>query len=75
MSGVAAAAARRGVPAVCIAGVSGLDEEGIRRIGLRKLYTLASEAPDPGYSMSHAEELTELLSARAVEEFLSDREV
>ena len=47
----------------------------IRRIGLRKLYTLASEAPDPGYSMSHAEELTELLAARAVEEFLSDREV
>ena len=75
VSGVAAAAARRGVPAVCIAGVSGLDEEGIRRIGLRKLYTLASEAPDPGYSMSHAEELTELLAARAVEEFLSDREV
>lgn len=75
VSGVAAAAARRGVPAVCIAGVSGLDEDGIRRIGLRKLYTLASEAPDPGYSMSHAEELTELLAARAVEEFLSDREV
>ncbi len=62
ISGVAAAAAARGIPTVALVGCIGGDRDAIMAMGLDGLYATADIAPSAAYSMAHADELLEKLA-------------
>ncbi|MFJ6214156.1 glycerate kinase [Streptomyces sp. NPDC092296] len=62
--GVAAAAARRGVPAVAVCGRLGLTAAQLERAGFRRAYALTALQPDPDRCLTEAGPLLERIGAR-----------
>jgi glycerate kinase len=68
--GVARAAARAGVPVVAVAGRSLLDDDDLRRSGIRAAYPLSALEADERRSMTDAAGLLERVGARIAREWL-----
>lgn len=69
--GVAAAAARRDVPVVAVAGRCRLDDDELTTAGIRRAYALSSIEADPAVSMRDAARLLEQLAGRIGAEWLT----
>jgi glycerate kinase len=69
--GVAAAAARRDVPVVAVAGRCRLDDEELTAAGIRRAYALSSLEADVAVSMRDAARLLEQLAGRIGAEWLT----
>lgn len=72
-AGVAAAAARAGVPVVAVAGVSTLDAAQTSAAGIAAVYTLAALEPDLGRCLVNAGALLEQVGTRIATDFLASR--
>lgn len=72
-AGVAAAAARRGVPAVAVAGRVELDTDQLRQAHLRRAYALLALEPVPDRCMTRAGELLEATAARLAADWVLTR--
>ncbi len=70
ISGVCHAAARHGVPVVAEVGVIGEGAEELRSIGLSHIVAISDIAPSPAYSITHADELLEILTAKTLPQLL-----
>jgi glycerate kinase len=66
--GVAAAAARAGVPTVAVAGRNLLSEQRARTAGISAVYPLSDLEPDPARSMTNARDLLRSIGARIAAE-------
>ena len=71
--GVARAAARAGVPVVAVAGRSLLDDDDLRRSGIRAAYPLSALEADVRRSRTDAAGLLERVGARIAREWLPPR--
>lgn len=71
-AGVAAAAARAGVPVVAVCGVNQLAEERLRDAGFRAAYPLTDLEPDPHRCLTDAARLLEEVGARIAADWLPD---
>lgn len=70
--GVAAAAARAGVPTVAVAGRSLLTDERLRSAGIARVYPLAAVEPDVAKSIANAAALLHGMGRRIANDWLSD---
>ncbi len=68
--GVAAAAARRGIPTVVVAGRSTLTPAAAAAAGLERVYALADIEPDVSVCMSEAGRLLEQLAEQIARDYL-----
>ena len=66
ISGVTTRAAAHGVPVYCFVGCVGDDEESLRRMGIRRIYTVASRASSTEDSMQNAATYLSLLAEEFV---------
>jgi len=57
ISGVVRAAKDKNIPVFCMVGCVGDDREQLKSLGLCDIFALSDVAPDPQYSMTHADEL------------------
>jgi glycerate kinase len=69
--GVAAAAARHGIPVVAVAGRCRLGADELATAGIRRAYALSSLEPDPAVSMRDAARLLARLATRIGEDWLT----
>ena len=57
ISGVVRLAKQKGIPVFCMVGCVGDDKEELKSLGLCDIFALSDIAPDPEYSMTHADGL------------------
>ncbi len=70
ISGVSRAAARHNIPVLAVVGVIGEGAEELKSIGLSHIVAISDIAPSPAYSIAHADELLETLTAKTLGEIL-----